>query len=113
MTSDTPTAIERFLKAEDEGDAQALASCFRPEGVVLDEGQTHIGYQEIVSWRRAAAATYHYTATLAGEVRLGRDAYKIVKHLEGDFPGGVADLDYFFALKEDQIAALMIFQQKG
>ena len=113
MSTDTPTVIERFLKAEDDGDAQALALCFRPEGVVLDEGQTHIGHQEIVLWRRGAAATYHYTATVTGEERLGRDAHKIVKHLEGDFPGGVADLDYLFALKEDQIAALMIFQQKG
>ena len=113
MTSETPTAIERFLKAEDDGDAQALASCFRPEGVVLDEGQTHIGRREIVSWRRAAASAYNYTATVTAAERLGRDAHRIVKHLEGDFPGGVADLDYLFALKEDQIAALMIFQQKG
>jgi len=113
MTTDLPTVIERFLKAEDDGDAEAVASCFRPEGVVLDEGRTRIGRQEIASWRREAAAAYRYTAAVTGEERLGRDAQKIVKHLEGDFPGGVADLDYYFALKDDQIAALMIFQQKG
>lgn len=112
MNTDAPKAIQRFLKAEDEGDADALASCFLPEGVVLDEGQTHIGRQEIVTWRQVAAATYTYTAVVTAEERLGRDAYKIVKHLKGDFPGGVADLDYLFALKGDQVAALMVFQQK-
>jgi len=32
----------------------------------------------------------------------------VVNHLEGDFPGGVVDLRYQFALKGDLIAELVI-----
>ena len=112
MKTDAPDAIRRFLEAEHEGDPEALASCFRPDGIVLDEGRTHIGHDEIIGWRREAAAAYEYTATVTAEERLGPDAHRVVKHLEGDFPGGVANLEYLFALRDLQIAALMIVQQK-
>jgi hypothetical protein len=112
MASQTPTVVSRFMKAEEDGDFEAFASCFLPAGVVLDEGRTYIGRGEIAGWRQAAADGPDFTATVSAEETLGRDAYRVVQHLEGDFPGGVADLDYLFALKDEQIAALMIFQQK-
>jgi hypothetical protein len=49
---------------------------------VLVEGRTQIGHREIISWRREAAASYRYSATVTEEERLGRAAQKIVKHLD-------------------------------
>jgi uncharacterized protein (TIGR02246 family) len=113
MTNATPPVIDRFVQAEQDADFDALASCFGPDGVVLDEGRTHLGRTDIAAWRRAAAEGPAFTAVVTGQERLGPGGYKVVQHLEGDFPGGVADLDYLFALKDGTIAALMIFQQKG
>ena len=111
MASETPPVVSRFLKAEEDRDFDAYAACFLPDGVVLDEGKTHIGRSEIAGWLQAAADGPDFTSAVSARESLGRDAYKVVHHLEGDFPGGVAELDFLFALRDDQIAALMIFQQ--
>jgi uncharacterized protein (TIGR02246 family) len=112
MNNDTPPVIDRFLQAEQDGDFDAFAACFLPEGVVLDEGRTHIGRAAIAAWRQAAADGPAFTAEVTAKQRLGRDAYRVVQHVEGDFPGAIADLDFNFAIKDTHIAALMIFQQK-
>jgi hypothetical protein len=36
------------------------------------------------------------------------DTWLVVNHLEGDFPGGVVDLRYRFALSGDLISELVI-----
>jgi len=109
---ETPTIVNQLLKAAEDGDFEAFASCFLPDGVVLDEGRTYVGRDEIVGWRKAVADAPDFTAEVSAKEPLGRDGYKVVEHLEGDFPGGVADLDFLFALKGDQIAALMILKQE-
>src|ERR1700742_1048481 len=101
MTNDTPAVIDRFLKAEQDADFDAFGDCFLPDGVVLDEGRTYIGRADIARWRQAAAGGPAFTAEVTAKNTLGPDAFRVVQHLEGDFPGGVADLDYNFALKDD------------
>jgi hypothetical protein len=112
MTNDTPAVIDRFLKAEQDADFDAFGACFVPDGVVLDEGRTYIGRADIAGWRRAAADGPAFTAEVTAKDTLGPEAVRVVQHLEGDFPGGVADLAYTFALKGDHIAALMVFPQE-
>ena len=111
---ETPTIVNQLLKATEDGDFDAFAACFLPDGVVLDAGRTYVGRDEIVGWRKTVADGPDFTAEVSAKEPLGpgRDGYKVVEHLEGDFPGGVADLDFLFALKGDQIAALMIVQQE-
>jgi hypothetical protein len=113
MTIDIPPVVERFLRAEHDGDFAALAACFTPEGVVLDEGRTRVGRQAIIAWREEVAAGPAYTAEVGSHDRLGPDAFRLVQHLEGDFAGGVADLAFTFALTDDAIAALMILRHDG
>lgn len=114
MPNDTPAVIDRFLAAEENDEFEAFASCFVPEGIVLDEGKTYIGRVAIADWRRRAATDGPaFTAEVTAKSALGPEAFRVVQHLEGDFPGGVADLDFNFALKGDQIAALMVFQREG
>jgi hypothetical protein len=111
---ETPTIVNQLRKATEDGDFEAFAACFLPDGVVLDAGRTYVGRDEIVGWRKTVADGPDFTAEVSakGPLGPGRDGYKVVEHLEGDFPGGVADLDFLFALKGDQIAALMIVQQE-
>ena len=91
------------------GDADTALRAFTPDAVVVDDGSTYRGTDEIRaflatagaeftlhdrrSWARSAPTTTHWVA---------------VNHLEGDFPGGVVDLRYRFALDGDLIAELVI-----
>jgi hypothetical protein len=106
----TPEVIARFLTAELADDIPAMADCFRPDAVVLDEGVTYLGRDEIVGWREKAAAAYQYTTAVLGSTAIGADGVKVVEHLEGNFPGGLADLEYLFALRDGRVAALMVLQ---
>ncbi len=110
---ETPSIINQLLKATEDEDFEAFAACFLPDGVVLDAGKTYVGRDEIVGWRKTVADGPDFTAEVTATAPFGPggDGYKVVEHLEGDFPGGVVDLDFLFALKGDRIAALMIVQQ--
>lgn len=112
-TTKTPAVIDRFLQATEAADWAAFAACFLPHGVVLDEGRTFVGRDEIRARRQATADAVTFTATVVARGASGRDGFKLVQHLEGDFPGGVVDLDFLFALRDDQIAALMVLPHAG
>ncbi|MFA4929455.1 MAG: nuclear transport factor 2 family protein [Patulibacter sp.] len=107
-TTEIPTVITRYQQAEQDADWTALADCFLPEGVAFDEGRTHVGREEIAAWRTAVAAAVTFTSTVVERRALGADGFKLVLRLEGDFPGGVAELDFLFALRDERIAALVI-----
>lgn len=107
-TTEIPAVITRYRQAEQDADWATLADCFLPEGVVLDEGRTHIGREEIAAWRAAVAAAVSFTTTVVEGTALGADGFKLVQRIEGSFPGGVADLHFLFALRDERIAALMI-----
>jgi hypothetical protein len=117
MTADpeTPSIIDRLLQATEDEDFDAFAACFLPDGVVLDEGKTYVGRDEIVAWRQSVADGPAFTAEVTAKGPLGPsgDGYQVTEHLEGDFPGGVVDLDFVFALKGDRIAALMILPRRA
>lgn len=108
MTDNAPAPVTRFLDAPTD-DPQALAEIFIPDAVVLDEGHAHIGREAIRAWWAEAAAPFQVTTTIVTSEPFGDDAYLVRQHIEGDFPGGVADLEMRFALSGDHIAALMIY----
>jgi hypothetical protein len=108
MTDQAPAVITRYLTAADDRDALALAACFTTDGSVLDESQTFIGHDAIAAWREGLASTYTYTSTVTGSEPQPDGSYRISAHLEGNFPGGVADLAYTFTLRDELIAALTI-----
>jgi ketosteroid isomerase-like protein len=100
--------VTRYLAASDGGDVRALADCFTPDGTVLDEGHTYRGQQAIIGWREALAGKWTYTSTVTGSQPVSEQEYRVSVHLEGNFPGGVADLTYRFALREGLIEDLSI-----
>lgn len=85
---------------------RALAT-LTPDAVVTDDGRTYTGTDEIGAWLKAAVTEYTYTATFTGAstTEAGVD---VVQHLEGDFPGGVVDLNYRFTLDGALISRLVI-----
>jgi ketosteroid isomerase-like protein len=104
----TPPVIARYLAAAGTGDIAALAGCFTEDGTVLDEGHTYTGPAEIVSWRESLARQWTYTTTVTSSEPIDGGDYRVSVRAEGDFPGGVADLTYRFALRDGLISALSI-----
>jgi hypothetical protein len=45
---------------------------------------------------------------MTGAAHVGEDGYDVIHHLEGDFPGGVVDLHFRFALRDGTIVRLVI-----
>ena len=87
----------------------AAARTFAPTAVVVDQGETFRGTAEVLGFLRHQGGEFTYTTELLGaSARSTTTHWVAVNHLEGDFPGGVADLDYRFTLDDGLITELEI-----
>lgn len=103
-----PDAIARYLASHVRHDTDLLAASFHEDASVTDEGRTHVGRQAIKAWRAAAEARYQYRLTPLGLLHDGADTYRLLAHVEGNFPGRQADLMHVFTLRQGLIASLEI-----
>jgi ketosteroid isomerase-like protein len=103
-----PTVITAYLAAHRAEDVGAVTEAFSPEAIVVDEGNTYRGRQEIAQWVESAATQYTYTTEFIGATTTGAGSVDVLQHLEGDFPGGVVDLHYRFTLDGGLIGRLVI-----
>lgn len=106
--AELPAAIRGYLAAHAARDTDAALRAFTPTAVVVDQDQTFRGTDEILAFLREAGAEFAYTTELIGASRVDDARWVATHHLEGDFPGGVADLDYRFTMNGDLIAELVI-----
>ena len=101
-----PEPIAAYFAADRLG-VEAVARCFTNDAVVKDEGRTHRGITEIKQWKTETSAKYTYTCEpTRAEENSGTTV--VTCHLEGNFPGGKADLRFFFRLERGKIANLEI-----
>lgn len=106
MPLELPEPIQAYFEA-DNRDGAAVARCFTPTATVTDKGHDYSSAAAIAKWRDDAAAKYTYTVEPFAIER--RDGVTIVScHLEGTFPGGKADLRYFFRLADGRISSLEV-----
>jgi ketosteroid isomerase-like protein len=103
-----PDVIRSYLAAHATRDTDAALRTFGPDAVVTDEGRTFRGTDEVRSFLSDAGAEFEYTTELVGSERLGDGHWVVHNRLEGDFPGGVADLSYRFTIDGDRITELVI-----
>ena len=103
-----PATIRGYLAAHVAGDADTALRAFAPTAVVVDDGSTYRGTDEIRAFLAKAGSEFTFTTTLVGAERTDDTHWVAVNHLEGDFPGGVVDLRYRFALDGDLVAELVI-----
>jgi SnoaL-like domain len=106
MTIQLPEPITAYFAA-DRLDGKAVARCFTSDAVVKDEGRTYAGLAAITQWKAETATKYTYTCEpLSAEQKDGTTI--VTCHLEGNFPGGRANLRFFFRLERGKIANLEI-----
>ena len=108
MTDQLPATIRGFLAAHAARDVDAALRAFTPTAVVVDDGTTYRGSEEIRDFVSGAGAEFTYTTELVGTERVDDRHWVAIHRIEGDFPGGVADLRYRFTLDGDLVAELII-----
>lgn len=105
---DLPGTIRTYLAAHTASDVEEALAAFTTTAVVVDDGSTYRGTDDIRRFLSKAGAEFTFTTELIGAQRVD-DAHWVATHrLEGDFPGGVVELRYRFALAGDLIAELVI-----
>lgn len=103
-----PTTVRGFLAASTVHDADAASSFLVEDVVVVDQGETFRGHDEVLAFVLDAGAEFEYTTEQTGARRVDDDHWVVTLRLEGTFPGGVADLDYRFTLRGGLVAELVI-----
>lgn len=103
-----PPIIGRYYDAATAGDLDAVLACFAVDAHVRDEGHDHVGHDAIRAWREGVATRFTYTSEITGVDAVEPDTYVVHTHLEGDFPGGVVDLEQRFTIVDGLIADLAI-----
>ncbi len=106
MTFALPEPIAAYFAA-DAKDGGAIARCFTPDAVVIDEQQSHDGRDAIARWKAEASAKYDYVSEPIDMARDG-DRFIVTGRVTGNFPGSPVDLRYDFTLLGDAIARLEI-----
>ena len=106
--SHLPATIQTYLTAHAAGEAAVAAGVFTPDAVVVDDGHTYRGSSEVLDFLNKAGGEYSYTTELIGAEHVDDQHWVAINRLEGDFPGGLVDLRYRFALDGERIAELVI-----
>lgn len=102
-----PNSVRTFMTALDAREVDRALATLTPDAVVTDEGHDYKGHDDIGAWIATAASEYTYTTEFTGATSTDAGV-EIGQHLEGDFPGGVADLRYRFTLDGALISRLVI-----
>jgi hypothetical protein len=108
MTVAMPAVVRRYFDADSERNIDAIVALFSGEATVIDEGRERNGTAEIREWQTGPASDYEYRVTILGSESLGEDRFRVTARLEGNFPGGTAELNFDFAVQGSQISYLKI-----
>ena len=104
-----PAAIVRYLAAKDDiRGRESIIDVFAADASVTDERIRYDGRDAILAWLGTVATEFTYTTTLIGQRREGDSGWVVLARLEGDFPGGIAELGFRFTVQADHIAELVI-----
>jgi uncharacterized protein (TIGR02246 family) len=105
MPDSVPDVVERYIALLNRRDSESLLALFMPDAVVVDEGQTRRGATEIRTCEDVALR-FQYTAGVLG-VEVSADGEYVARvRLEGDFPGGVVELNVRIEVEGEGIRRL-------
>ncbi len=107
MTDILNPTIAGYLADMNNRDNESLVRRFTPEAVVIDEGETHRGPEEIRRWLARVQAAFEFTLEPLRAEQQGDEAI-VTCRTTGTFPGSPVDLRHCITLTGDRIAALTI-----
>jgi ketosteroid isomerase-like protein len=103
-----PVTVREFFAAHIARDADTASSFLTDDVVAVDQGETFRGRDQVHAFLRDAGSEFEYTTEQIGAHRVDDTHHVVTVRLRGTFPGGVAELDYRFTLREDRIAEIAI-----
>ena len=103
-----PAAAQGFADGWQAGDADRVEALFADDAVASDQGKTFRGRKEIRRWIDDSIHLFTTTLTFLGAREVG-EMVGASYRLEGDFPGGVAALEYQFHLNDEGKIAQLDF----
>ena len=99
--------IAAYIDASNGRNAEALIACFTPDAIVVDEGQTYRGSDEIRQWLARTVEAYAFTLEATHVAEQGSETV-VTCRVSGTFDGSPIQLPFRFTLAGDRIAALTI-----
>lgn len=108
MSVVVPDVVKRYFEADADRNIDAIVALFSDNATVIDEGQERRGMSEIREWQTGPASQYEYTVTVISEESLGDNRFRVTGRLDGNFPGGTANLNFHFTLAGGLISYLKI-----
>jgi hypothetical protein len=103
-----PGIVHGFLTAHAVRDVDRALKAFHPSAEVTDESRTYRGADAVRTFLQTGGAEFTYTTVLLSAQRVDDAVWIAHNRIEGDFPGGVADLAYRFELADGLISRLDI-----
>jgi hypothetical protein len=100
--------IRRYFDLDADRDIESIVALFSDDAIVVDEGETRHGTEEIRAWQVGPASKYTYTTEVLDTVALEADRYVVTGRLTGNFPGGSAELRWDFTVACGRISRLVI-----
>ena len=106
--NELPEVIASYVKAHQVRDLDVAIDRYATDASVTDEGRTYRGPEEIRAWLSRSASEFTYSIEATGTTRVGADHCDVMRHVEGNFPGGMVDLHFRFKLRDAKIAQLAV-----
>lgn len=107
MNRALPPLLAAMIAALNAHDADAFLACMADEGVVRDEGRTHIGLVAIRAWFETT--TRKYTPQIEVTSLSTNDGEPVITgSVSGNFEGSPLTLRYFVGVEDGKIVALKI-----
>lgn len=103
-----PAVVLAFLAAHSAHDAEAALRTFTDGAVVVDQDRVFRGTEEVLDFLQNAGSEFTYTSEVVTSGRDDNTHWRAGIRLEGNFPGGVAELSYRFTVFDDRISELTI-----
>ena len=105
-----PDAVRAFMRLAIGDDRAAAAALFTENATVTDDGRDHVGIAAVRTWLDREASEYTYTRTVVSASSPSAGEASVTARLEGDFPGGLVDLDYRFDLDEQRRLTRLVIE---
>ncbi|MFD2101156.1 nuclear transport factor 2 family protein [Flagellimonas iocasae] len=100
-----PKVLTELVKAQDNFDSTSYANCFAETAVVVDEGKTYNGKNEIKSWIEKANKEYQVTMK---PLEYSETTEILTAEVSGNFPGSSVILSYNLNFKNELIQSMRI-----
>ena len=108
MDLNLPGILDRYFRAQNAHDVDAMVACFAPDAAVRDEGRAYIGTEAIRAWKIGHGHEVPRNGTPIQSRNEG-DRTIVVVTVSGTFDGSPVNLTYRFGFSADRrIGALEV-----